>query len=109
MARTNHYINVFSNTISYACLLVCGLYISKDVFNQYQDGKTAFQLTQHPLILEDFPSITICYKGLHWSLNQQLRSNNSAVAGDWMITYDFVADLHELQTIESVDDWNNQW
>ena len=110
MIRTNNYFNVFSSTVSYACLLACSLYISRNAFYQYQNGKTSFQLTQDQLTLEELPAITICYNGLHQTFEQyeQLRSNNSAIARDWMIKYLILIQLHEHQTIEPAVQWHSQ-
>ena len=108
MIRTNNYFNVFSSSVSYACLLACGLYISRNAFDQYQEGRTAFHETKHPLTLEDLPSITICYKKLDWSLFEQFRSNISAVARDWMISYKIEINLHELQNVENITEYRVQ-
>ena len=87
MTSENQYLNTISNTLSYSCLLACGLYFSRDAFYQYQEGKTAFQTTVHTMTLDDLPLITICYEGLQYDMYKTLRFNNSAITEDWLISY----------------------
>ena len=87
MISENHYLHTIFNKLSYSCLLICGLYFSKDALYQYKERKTTFQKTAHTLTLDDLPLITICYEGLQYNDYQEMRFNNSAIAEDWTISY----------------------
>ena len=50
-------------TLCYAALAAGGFLFSKDAFDLYQDGTTAFEVTQHTVTVEDFPVATLCYSG----------------------------------------------
>ena len=64
MAAWHYYFNAVFKTLSYVCLLACGLLFSKDAIEQYLEDKTALQITQEKLTLEDLPVVTICFEGL---------------------------------------------
>ena len=90
MICENHYLHTIINKLSYTCLLICGLYFSKDAIHLYQESKTAFQTTQHQLTVDDLPSITICYEqDLPVNDYKALRLNSSVAAKDWKIYYTF--------------------
>ena len=105
-----HYLNVFTNSFFYICLLACGLYISKDAFYQYKEGKTAFQTIQSPLTLEDLPFITICYAKLGYESSPAMRSHDSVEEEDWKFIYSVYLDLTEELTGQytTIDDWTTQ-
>ena len=103
MTGVNHYIKTISYTLSYTCLLACGLYFSKDAINQYQERKTAFHITEHQLTIDDLPFITICYQGLTYNAYMALRLNSSVVAKDWMIYYELRVDYSD----EGKDIWDH--
>ena len=91
MTSENRQVNTIFTTLSYICLLTCGLYFSKDAIHLYQESKTAFQTTQHQLTIDDLPSITICYEQDLNNYNgyKALRLNSSVAAKDWKIYYTF--------------------
>ena len=52
----------FLGRLTYICLLIGGFLFSKDAFDQYIDGKSATEVTQAPITVEDLPTVTICYE-----------------------------------------------
>ena len=51
-------------------------------FKQYLDGKTALQITQEKLTLEDLPVVTICFEDSY-----DLFCDNIDKKLDWNVTY----------------------
>ena len=104
-------LNIFTNTLSYICLLACGLYISKDAFYQYKEGKTAFQTVQGPLTLDDLPFITICYYykkhntlyNLDYYTALAMRSYDSVEEEDWKLRYS--VSLHLTEELTGQKTW----
>ena len=82
MAAWHYYFNAIFKTSSYVCLLACGLFFSKDAIKQYLDGKTALQITQEKLPLEDLPVVTICFENYY-----DLFCDNIDKKLDWNVTY----------------------
>ena len=68
-------------TLSYTCLLACGLFFSKDAINQYFERKTAFHTSQQKLTIEDLPVVTVCYEGF----DDHYDSSNKSL--NWTISY----------------------
>ena len=89
MAAWHGYFNTVSvfKTLSYMCLLACGLFFSKDAIDLFLEGKTALQITHEKLTLDDLPVVTICFEGYkgHFcdEMDEKLDWN---VTNTWAIT-----------------------
>ena len=82
MTTRHHNFNVLLNTLAYTSLLAGGLFFSKDAFDQYLEGKTALQITQQTLTLEDFPAVTICFDYFGDDFCESMSKDL-----DWNVTY----------------------
>ena len=84
MAAWHGYFNTvsISKTLSYMCLLACGLFFSKDAIDLFLEGKTAIQITQEKLTLEDLPVVTICFEGYQGHFCDRMDEKL-----DWNVTY----------------------
>ena len=87
MTPTQHNFNVFLETLAYTILLAGGLFFSKDAFDQYLEGKTALQITQQTLTLEDFPVVTICFDDFVHDFCESMSKDL-----DWNVTYFWTMD-----------------